>query len=266
MNRVLHALRDAPHTSISSIKTYLICPQKYFHRYVLDSEPTHRSVNLILGSAVHEAIATFYVGLGTTGKAPPEAELLSVFDDAWNRDLERDPPVRSNDIGVDKDLGLALVKAFHEGAPRPARVVAVEHPFAIPLRSPTGDETSDQLIVGAIDAVVADKAGQVTLLEAKTAKRRWSAVQLQYDIQPTIYRTAAWELGIADDPALRFDFVLKLKKPVFEPVEVVRTDDDETEAMTVLWQVCRAVDAGVFYKVRSWACADCEFAHLCASA
>ena len=263
MNQVLHALRDAPHTSISAIKSYLICPMKHCHRYVLRSESTHRSVNLVLGSAVHEAIAAFYVGLGAAGKAPTEAELLSAFDDAWSRDLERDPPVRSDDIGADKELGVALVKAFHESAPRPVRIVAVEHPFAIPLRSPSGDETSDQLIVGAIDAVVADEAGQVTLLEAKTAKRRWAAVQLQYDIQPTIYRIASRELGIAADPALRFDFVLKLKKPVFEPVQVTRTDDDETEALTILWQVCRAVDAGVFYRVRSWACADCEFGHLC---
>ena len=263
MNEVLHALRDAPHTSISAIKSYLICPMKHFHRYVLHSESTHRSVNLVLGSAVHEGIAAFYAYFAEHGEAPPVSDVLDAFDGSWTHSLECEPPVQSDDLGKDKDLGVELMKVFHETAPRPARVIAVEFSFAIPLRSPTNHERSHRLIVGAIDAVVADEAGRTLLLEAKTAKRRWADVQLRYDIQPTIYQIAAKEIGLDDDPTLRFDFLLKLKTPVFETTEVTRTSDDEVEALTVIWQVCRAVDAGVFYPVRSWACADCEFGHLC---
>ena len=262
MNAVLAALRDAPHTSISSIKSYLICPMKHYHRYILHSESSHRSVALVLGSAVHEGIAAFYGHLAIHDEVPPLSDVLDAFDSSWTYSLERDPPVRSDDLGKDKDVGVGLMKAFHETVPRPARVIAVEHPFAISLRSPTG-EFSHRLIVGAIDAVVADEDGRTLLLEAKTAKRRWTAVQLQYDIQPTIYRIAARETGLDDDPGLRFDFVLKLKTPVFETTEITRTSADEVEALTVMWEVCRAVDAGVFYPVRGWACADCEFAHLC---
>ena len=69
--------------------------------------------------------------------------------------------------------------------------------------------------------------------------------------------------GLDDDPGLRFDFVLKLKTPVFETTEITRTSDDEVEALTVMWQVCRAVDEGIFYAIRGWACADCEFGYLC---
>ena len=262
MNQVLAALRDAPHTSISSIKSYLICPMKYLHRYLLHSESSHRSVNLVLGSAVHEGIAAFYSYLATHDEVPPVSDVLDAFDISWTHSLERDPPVRSDDIGKDKDLGAGLMKVFHETAPQPARVIAVEHPFAIPLRSPAG-EVSSRLIVGAIDAVVADEDGRTLLLEAKTAKRRWTAVQLRYDIQPTIYQIAARETGLDDDPGLRFDFLLKLKVPAFETQEITRTSNDETEALTVMWDVCRAVDEGIFYPVRGWACADCEFGCLC---
>ena len=95
MNQVLRALRDAPHTSISAIKSYLICPQKHFHRYLLDSEPAHRSVNLVLGSAVHEAIAAFYDHLAVREEEPPVSDLLDAFDGAWSRFVEGDPcPVR----------------------------------------------------------------------------------------------------------------------------------------------------------------------------
>ena len=262
MSQILAALRDAPHTPISSIKSYLTCPMKHAHRYLLESEPSHRSIALVLGSAVHEGIAAFYGYLSVHKELPPISEVLDALDSSWSYSLERDPPVRSDDLGKDIDLGVELMKAFHETAPRPARVIGVEHPFAIPLRSPTG-EISHRLIVGAIDAVVADEAGQVTLLEAKTAKRRWTAAQLRHDIQPTIYKIAVRETGLAEDAALRFDFGLKLKTPVFESREISRTAVDETEVLTITWQVCRAVDAGIVYKVRGWACGDCEFAHLC---
>ena len=56
MNPVLAALRDAPHCSVSSIKSYLMCPDKYRHRYIEKTEPSHRNIALVLGRALHDAI------------------------------------------------------------------------------------------------------------------------------------------------------------------------------------------------------------------
>ena len=136
MNTVLAALRDAPHTSISSIKSYLICPQKHYHRYILHSESSHRSVALVLGSAVHEGIEVFYRTIAETGEVPVLEMLTDTYTDSWNRDLEAGLPVRSKDLDADKEMGLALVQTFHEQVPRPAEVVAVEQAFALPLVDP----------------------------------------------------------------------------------------------------------------------------------
>ena len=117
--------------------------------------------------------------------------------------------------------------------------------------------------MGAIDAMVVDEDGRVVLSELKTAKRRWSKDQLAYDPQPTVYQLAVRQLGLATNPALRYDLILKLKKPCLECVEVHRTEAHEREALLVIRQILKAVDAGVFFPIRSWACADCEFAHAC---
>ncbi len=163
----------------------------------------------------------------------------------------------TDDIGKDKDQGVALLSAFHAQAPRPLRVLAVEEAFAI--RMPE----DDRLLVGAIDAVVVDHEGRILIVESKTAKRRWSKDQLAYDFQPTIYRLAARQMDLVEDPAIRFDFLLKLKTPAFESAEIFRSAEQEREALQLFHQVLRAIDAGIFYQVRSWACASCEYAQSC---
>ena len=263
MNQVLAALRDAPHTSISAIKAYTMCPMKYAHRYVFRTEASHRSVPLVLGSAVHEALAAFYTHVGEHKEDPPESLVTDTFSTAWDDMLVGDPPVKGDDLGAEKDMGVSILRAFHESAPRPLKVLAVELPFCMPIIDPKTGSVSDRVIVGAIDAVVVDEDGRTVLVEHKTAKRRWSQVQLDHDIQPTIYQLAARHLDLTDNPTIRFDFLMKQKKPALVSEEVHRSSEQETEAMVVVRQILRAVDAEVFFPVRGWACAGCEFAFRC---
>ena len=260
MNQVLAALRDAPHCSVSSIKSYLMCPMKYAHRYIRKTESSHRNVALVLGRSVHDALESFYLFCHEQGGEPPVELLTDTFATSWRRGLLGDPPVKADDIGKDMDQGIALIRTFHDQAPRPLRILAVEEAFAIPIA-----EDDERLLVGAIDAMVVDEDGRVVLVESKTAKRRWAKDQLANDFQPTIYQMAAREMHLADNPTIRFDFLLKLKAPAFESTEVHRSKAQEQEAMNVIRKVLRAVDADIFYPVRSWACNDCEYAHACNS-
>ena len=260
MNQVLAALRDAPHCSVSSIKTYLMCPMKYAHRYVHRTEASHRNVALVMGRSVHDGLESFYLYHAEKGDDPPVELLTDTFSTSWRRGLVGAPPVKAEDIGKDKDQGIALVRTFHEQAARPLDVLAVEEAFAFPVA-----EDDERLLVGAIDALVVDQEGRVVVVESKTAKRRWPAVQLAHDFQVAIYQQAVRTMGIAANPTLRFDFLLKLKTPVLESAEIFRSPEQEQEALLIFRQVLRAVDAGIFYPVRSWACSDCEYAHACPS-
>ena len=258
MNPVLAALRDAPHVSVSSVKSYLICPQKHHFRYHTDVEASHRSIPLVMGKSVHDALEAFYLFHKEHGDDPPVELLLDTFSSSWRRGVIGDPPIKSDDIGADKDLGVTLVQAFYDQAPRPNQVISVEDAFALDLEG----DPQGRLIVGAIDAVVIDTAGRVVVVENKTAARRWPAVQLQHDFQVAVYQQAVREMDILD-PVLRFDFLLKLKKPVIESVEVHRTPLQEQEALRIFRQVLRAVDEEIFFPVRGWACSGCEYSHAC---
>ena len=258
MNPVLAALRDADHVSVSSVKSYLMCPQRHHFRYHTDVEPSHRSIPLVLGKAAHDSLESHYMFHKEHGDAPPVELLLDTFASSWRRAVLGDPPVRSDDIGKDMDVGVGLVHTFYEQAPRPRKVIGVEEAFAIELE----DDPQGRLIVGAIDAVVVDDEDRVVVVESKTAKRRWPKVQLEHDFQVSIYQLAAKTMDL-HNPVLRYDFLLKLKKPVLESVEVRRTPQQEHEALLIFNQVTRAIDAGIHYPVRGWMCTNCEFAHAC---
>ena len=263
MNPVLAALRDADHVSVSSIKGYLRCPQQHFFRYFSEVEPSHRNAALVVGRAVHDGLENFYRFRMVKNDDPPVELLVDSFSTSWKRGLIGDPPVRCDDLDAERDRGVELLKVFHEQAPRPARVLAVEEAFALNLKDPDTGGISDRLIVGAIDALAADEQGRTVIIESKTAARSWPPVQLVHDPQVTIYRMAVREMGVADDPVLQFHFLKKTKTPSFEVAEVIRTAEQELEVRRLFWQVLRAIDSQIVYPNRSWACGNCEYSHAC---
>ena len=59
----LDRLRAGLHFSASALKTYLICPQKFRYHYVEGAEHESRPSALVLGRAVHAALARLHRGL-----------------------------------------------------------------------------------------------------------------------------------------------------------------------------------------------------------
>ena len=263
MNQVLAALRDADHCSISAAKCYLRCPQQHFYRYFSDVEPSHRNIALVVGRAVHDALENFYRYRMVEKDDPPVELLVDSFSTSWKRGLAGGPPIKCDDLDAERDRSVELLRVFHEQAPRPAEILAVEEAFALDLQDPDTGEVSDRLIVGAIDALAVDEQGRTVIIESKTAARSWPAVQLVHDPQVTIYRMAVRGMGVADDPLLQFHFLKKTKTPSFEVAEVIRTAEQEVEVRRLFWQVLRAIDNQIFYPVRSWACGNCEYGHAC---
>jgi putative RecB family exonuclease len=254
----LRQLREQPHTSFSAVRCYLLCPERYRFRYHTDTETSHRSIGLVLGRVVHKTLERFYLHLQHGDEEVPLELLQDTFCSSWAETLAFEPPVRCDDLGAEKDKGLELIRVFHNDAPRPHRVVAVELPFAVPL-SP--DE--NRVLIGSIDAAAEDEAGRTLVLEHKTTKRRWSQDQIVYDPQVSVYLHAARYLGLAPEPVARFQFLLKTRTPAFQAIEIHRTDQQIQEVLHLLREVLRCIDAGICYRLRGWQCKDCEYAHCC---
>jgi hypothetical protein len=260
---ILRALRDSDHFSVSQYKTYTMCSEKYRYRYVDRAESSHRSVALVVGSAAHHGFAAYYEHLRDHGEVPPLELLTDVVADSWKRGIIGEPVVKTEDPGADLDKVIGLIGAFYEGVEVPTSVVGVEHAFGMAIKDPDSGEMSEKMLIGAIDALVTDDAGELVIIEAKTAARMWPEFQLRYDHQPTVYRRAIMEGGLSLNPRLRFDFAMKTRTPRFQSVEVHRTDASEDEMNRTFWTVLQAIKAGIHCRNRGWMCSDCEFLHCC---
>lgn len=256
----LEELRSKPHLSVHSLKTFLDCPRKWMLKYVDGVRPAFRPVALVLGSALHEG-----VGLAFTKPTASRAEVQDVVKTRLIAELHADgPPVLLEDDETEEDLvtqAHAMLEVLLDDLPRPDRVLGVEVPFRLELFDPDTGEKLDRPLVGAIDLVTSE-TGRVVYTELKSAKRRWSEDQVEYDLQLTAYGQALRDQGCRA-PKPRLAVVTKTKVPGVQIESPHRGRLHERDLAAVASSVLRAVKAGVDHPVRSWACKTCPFAVAC---
>jgi hypothetical protein len=262
----LEELRARPHTSVSAISCYVRCPAAYEHRYLLRTPPSHRPAALAFGSAVHSALAVFYEHLRDHGEKPPVEQLHDTFSGRMDVEVaDTSIPLKfdeGQDAGQQKDLGVAMLTAFHEqGLVPDGRVVGVEVPFSVDVADPETGVVGEVPLVGAVDAIVVH-GGRHLLLEHKTAAKRFTKDRLEYDFQPSAYVHASRSLGILR-PGVAFQVLLKGRRPSVEVLPLVRTDAHVLEMLAAVTAVQRGIAAGVFFRNRGWACSDCGFGYRC---
>ena len=124
-------------------------------------------------------------------------------------------------------------------------------------------ETMPLPLIGAIDALVVEEE-RPTVWELKTGKKKWSADQLEFDLQPTAYTMAARELG-HDEVAVKLLVTTKTSKPDVQIERLLRRQRDECELADTALAVLHAVKAGVDVRIRSWGCRSCPHAGACAA-
>jgi CRISPR/Cas system-associated exonuclease Cas4 (RecB family) len=257
--QTLDVLRARPHISVSQIKTFIACPRRYTLQYFDLIKPDFRPIALAFGTAWHAAIGQ-YLQHGTTTD-----ETSEVFREVLARAVRDDEvPVLfedEEDLGECIDLGVRMVDVFIGRVPRPDEVLGVEVAFSLDLPDPRTGEPFTMPLIGAIDALVVDN-DRACVWELKTGKKRWTADQLEYDLQMTAYRMGARVHDI-DDAALQVVITTKAKTPAVQIERVTRTDRDERELANVMHGVLRAIHAGVEHPVRGWQCRSCPYAGRC---
>ena len=226
---------------------------------------------LAFGVAIHAALAAHYDGIRLTGSPPSNEEVLQVFRDAWAAAAEGPIPLQaSNDDEEDTgeahvDKGVHMLTAFriHAAAAGPVVVKSVEQRFSVPLFHPTTGELLEERLSGVMDLVV-EEDGRNVVIDHKSAAKRFATDQLRYDFQLTAYQLAARELDLGE-VGLRYQVITKTKKPAIYIDEIRRDEQDEADFLNLAVGVLRAIDAGVSYPVRSWACRSCPYQAACSS-
>lgn len=259
----LEELRHRPHLSVSALKTWLACPRKFAKRYIERAEAAFTPVALPFGRAFHESFGWLLLE-HQRGRSPASQDLEEHFRAALGLELRGDgPPVLFEDDEDEERLarsGVDMLEALLQRVPRPDRVLHVELPFTLELHDPDTGEVLPLPLIGAVDAVV-EVEREVALWELKSARRRWTEDQVLFDFQPTAYQLALSNRypGLA----LQLLVATKTTKPDVQLERLRRGPADERDLLVTAASVNRAITAGCFHPVRSWACKGCEYAEHC---
>jgi CRISPR/Cas system-associated exonuclease Cas4 (RecB family) len=122
---------------------------------------------------------------------------------------------------------------------------------------------------GVFDLVESDSEKTYAVVELKTAAQRFSSIRLEFDQQATVYSYAMNRMRVATSEKsclVRYDVLLKTKKPAFEQYFVTRTSEDHQRLIELINEVLRAIEERVFYRKMDWRCNDCQFRKACFSA
>lgn len=263
MDYLIPAPRAALHVSVSQVRSYILCPKRYEFKYVLGAEPESKSGNLVIGLAVHSALAEYHAVIKRGDPPMVLEELVAVMEKSFYEHAAQGPGVLLDEGETLDDLkGEAerlLTVFIKEVAMRPLvadDIVGVEVPFSVDVIDPATGEILEEMLVGYLDAVIKVE-GKVVVVEHKTSNKAWSYEQLAFDLQVALYQAAT------DASAVRLQVLVKTKVAKLMVHDVVRSKDQQAEAVSVVVDVLKGIRAGAFWKNRGWQCKECEFKGRC---
>lgn len=264
------------YVSASALRMLGDCPRVYGYRYIRGYPAEDVAPALVLGKAVHAALALWFERLRDGGPEATVDEMIAVAVASIDEAKRDAVPIAANDN--DDDLvaeATRLLRAFVVNPLRPARIIAVELPFqiAVPRHPITGERyTLDESIAGVIDLVVEDTDGKLIVIDHKVGKRA-PVVDGGLDLQLALYALAVDELYRPDKPVrLAHHVLLRTKTPKTEVREVPRTPNDVAEALEAVASGVELIHAAIGHprplrllgRHRSWRCGGCGYRRRCA--
>ncbi|MBN2645930.1 MAG: PD-(D/E)XK nuclease family protein [Desulfuromonadaceae bacterium] len=271
----LNQLRRSLHLSSSQISQYLLCSQRYRYQQVQGLLPTHTSINLLFGRALHSALEACYSLIQLRGEPLPLDALQQLFVTGLNQHIDDSAvPILYNKLLPDllacESQGCAMLEPFHQHLQAQdfstIRIEGIELPLIAPLFDAGGKPTDFQL-VGVIDLLLRDtRTNTLIAVDHKTSKSAYGNSQCDDSIQMSLYACLLHEngyLGANETFHGRFDVLRKLKTPSFEQIELTRTPDQIEAFLTLARGVVHAIDCQVYLPVYGWACNDCGYRERC---
>jgi putative RecB family exonuclease len=258
----LFELRNAPHLSSSSVNDYIECGLLYkFGR--IDRLPMEfKSDALEFGSAVHLTLAEFYQ-FKMVGDTLSLKAVQDCFETNWRLLAEGREDIRySEEENLETLLmkGKELLTAWYDKLPEESfKILSIEEAFTfqipgIPIP-----------IIGATDLVEEDSSGTIIITDFKTSGKAYSRDEVDKSPQLTIYQMAFKTNGYRDrEILLKFDALIKTKKPKFEQYWTTRNEADEMRMVRKIQEVWKGINKGVFVpNDTSWKCKGCGYQQAC---
>jgi len=252
--------QDKPHLSYSQVNTYLCCSLKYRFHYLDQIEPPFVGSALAFGSCIHEAVGAFYQSC-LEGDPLSASQIHDVYRQAW-QSHSKERPIRFFNGDSEESLtakAQRMLEVFHEAFDPAVQIIGIEEPFEVDLgkRVPP--------LVGWIDAVELASDGTVSVIDLKTASKRYSDQTVHSNMQLTCYSLGAQTLGFNGDTRFRLDVILKTQNPELIRYETTRTDADRERFLKLVKSVWQGIKKEIFFPKEDWQCGQCPFAYNCKS-
>lgn len=253
-------MHTRPHWSYSSISQYLACPLRYyFQRILCLPQPTVGS-GLVLGSAVHAALAHYHHDLKLNRK-PRRDAIRTTFVESWERRDGTSIAFKEGETRADlMAQGMALVELYL-AEPPPERIVAVEQEIISPVHDSSGEYLETPLV--AIADLIVDCGSGLLVREFKTSARAYGESEVSSSLQPTCYVNAVQEV-FGEPTTVEYTVLIKTKTPKLQKLPVERQEEDLGRLGDIVKNIEKGVQAGIFYPVESaMNCSTCPYRGLC---
>ncbi len=240
------------HLSVSQVKTYLLCPLKYFYRYV-QRLPAPKSPELSLGIAVHSALEVNFTQKIQSKEDLPLVQVTDAFSDAWKAELPETAFDEGEKPGQIQDEGVRIVGHYH------ATVSPAIQPKRVEERFELAFENVPYTFVGRVDLVdVQDR-----IVDHKTTKRAPTPEQVAQDLQLTAYSLAHHVLEQRPEAGLRLDVMVRTKTPRIVQLPTTRTPQDHARFLKLLGHVAKGIQSALFYPNPNFTCPSCPYRQQC---
>jgi putative RecB family exonuclease len=252
---------DRPHWSYSAINQYLRCPLQYYFERVLKLPQLRVSSDLVLGSAIHEALA-FYHRKIQLQKPVELKELQVLLEAAWrNREsrqglMFKRGQTRESQLSLGKQLIATYIKY-----PPPENIIAVERRFLVPLQNSRGEYLETPLL--AVVDLLTQNDGLLVVQEFKTAGRAYSQGEIDSSLQATCYSQAISE-EYGKSPQIGYGVLVKTKTPKFQQLITSRGETERRRLGDLVEVIDEAVSNETFYPIEGpLNCTGCSFRSAC---
>jgi len=261
--------------SASQVDTFRSCSLKWHLRYREQAPPESRGAALVVGSVVDVAIKTGIHDLRSGEASIENLEALPLFREAWDAELaSSDVPIAWGKKGQDACRSVAerLVKTYFDAEDleeRVARIEALDVRFELPVIDPNaGIELPDLRIVGYLDALERNDAGELRALDWKTAASRsgYDETSLATHLQGTLYAWAMKQIhGDEASDEVAFHVGLKLEAAIWEDRLVTLGEGAQRRALLTVIHAHRGMQVGTAFPSPNLYCGSCSYLKRCRS-
>jgi hypothetical protein len=255
---------DRPHWSYSALNQFFgVCSLQYYFDRIEKLQKPFTPASLAFGSAYHR-VMEWAALTRMQGQQVKAQEASDLFQDIWGRQIEEEADIKYDedcDAESSSKLGRDMVACAVSGFDPEEEVVSVSEAFCVPLRDTSGIALEKPLI-GELDCVVR-KAGPDTIVDWKTAGKKWPKSKAAKDWQPTAF-LMAYCLKHGSVPRFRFDVVTKTKTPVLESHETSRNENDFARFVHLVKLADSMIEAGHFApNEQGFYCGGCPHQEAC---